>query len=152
MKLTYIFAAMIPAVIVVIATIIHDWIYKMKIANEETVSSAMKKCDEIARSFEQIDGNAIMNDYVRKWQDGVMRLSSETQPTKTVQMYHGGENSLEKARLLQKHGIALVADWEPLRTVELSDHSHRCKCAYCDTMNDHIYGTCDYCGAPLGEV
>ena len=149
MKLTYIFAAMIPAVIVVIATIIHDWIYKMKIANEETVSSAMKKCDEIARSFEQIDGNAILNDYVWKWQGGVMRLSSATEPTETVLMYQGEEISLEKARLIQKHGISLVADWEPLRTVELSDHSNRCKCAYCDTINDHSTGVCDRCGAPL---
>ena len=24
-----------------------------------------------------------------------------------------------------------------------------CKCAYCGCTNDHIYGTCDYCGAPL---
>ena len=23
------------------------------------------------------------------------------------------------------------------------------KCAYCGCTNDHIYGTCDYCGAPL---
>ena len=24
-----------------------------------------------------------------------------------------------------------------------------CKCEYCGCTNDHIYGTCDYCGAPL---
>ena len=24
-----------------------------------------------------------------------------------------------------------------------------CKCQYCGCTNDHIYGTCDYCGAPL---
>ena len=23
------------------------------------------------------------------------------------------------------------------------------KCEYCGCTNDHIYGTCDYCGAPL---
>lgn len=23
------------------------------------------------------------------------------------------------------------------------------RCAYCGCTNDHIYGTCDYCGAPL---
>ena len=23
------------------------------------------------------------------------------------------------------------------------------KCSYCGCTNDHIYGTCDYCGAPL---
>ncbi len=151
MKLTYIFMAMVPAVIGLIATIIKDWIDKMKIANEETVSSAMKKCDEIARSFEQIDGNAILDDYVKKWQDGVMmRLSSVTEPMKTVLMYHGEEISLEEARLLQKDGIGLVADWaKPLSTVKLSDHSHRCKCAYCDTLNDHEIGVCDRCGAPL---
>ena len=28
-------------------------------------------------------------------------------------------------------------------------HDPSCKCAYCDCTNDHIYGTCDYCGAPL---
>lgn len=150
MKLTYIFAAMVPAVIGLIATIIRDWIYKKEIANEEAVSSAMKKCDEIARLYEQIDGNAILNDYVRKWQDGVMSLSSVTEPTKTVLMYHGEEISLETARLLQKDGIGLVADWaKPLRTVKLSDHFHSCKCAYCDTINDHVTGVCDRCGAPL---
>lgn len=25
------------------------------------------------------------------------------------------------------------------------------KCAYCGCTNDHIYGTCDYCGASLSE-
>lgn len=118
-------------------------------AAEELVKQ-MKTCEEMARSFEQIDGNAILNDYVRKWQDGVMRLTSVTEPMKTVLMYHGEEISLEKARLLQKDGIGLVADWDkPLRTVKLSDHSHRCKCAYCDTLNDHETGVCDRCGAPL---
>lgn len=118
-------------------------------AAEELVKQ-MKTCEEMARSFEQIDGNAILNDYVRKWKDGVMRLSSVTEPLKTVLMYHGEEISLEKAKLLQKDGIGLVADWDkPLRTVKLSDHSRRCRCAYCDTLNDHETGVCDRCGAPL---
>lgn len=118
-------------------------------AAEELVKQ-MKECDELARSFEQIDGNAILNDYVRKWQDGVMRLTSVTEPLKTVLMYHGEEICLEKARLLQKDGIGLVADWaKPLRTVKLSDHSQRCRCSYCDTLNDHETGVCDRCGAPL---
>lgn len=120
-------------------------------AAEELVKQ-MKECDELARSFEQIDGNAILNDYVRKWQDGVRCLSPVTEPTKTVLMYHGEEISLEKARLLQKDGIGLVADWaKPLHTVKISDHSHRCRCAYCDTLNDHETGVCDRCGAPLGD-
>lgn len=29
--------------------------------------------------------------------------------------------------------------------------SHK-RCAYCDTLNDHVTGVCDRCGAPLGEV
>lgn len=118
-------------------------------AAEELVKQ-MKTCEEMARSFEQIDGNAILNDYVRKWQDGVMRLTSVTEPMKTVLMYHGEEISLEKARLIQKDGIGFAADWDKLlRTVKLSDHSHRCRCAYCDTLNDHETGVCDRCGAPL---
>lgn len=28
-------------------------------------------------------------------------------------------------------------------------HEPSCKCSYCGCTNDHIYGTCDYCGAPL---
>ena len=35
-------------------------------------------------------------------------------------------------------------DAEPIPTSKPS-----CKCAYCGCTNDHIYGTCDYCGAPL---
>lgn len=31
-----------------------------------------------------------------------------------------------------------------------SDGRPSAKCAYCGCTNDHIYGTCDYCGAPLG--
>lgn len=141
MVITCILVAMIPVVAGLIFSIIQNRIDKMYIY------------DEIDKAFEQIDHYAVMDDYVRKWQDGVMRLSSVTEPTKTVLMYHGEENSLEKARLLQKDGIGLVADWaKPLRTVKLSDHSHRCKCAYCGCTNDHIYGTCDYCGAPLEEA
>lgn len=30
-----------------------------------------------------------------------------------------------------------------------SDSKPSSKCAYCGCTNDHIYGTCDYCGAPL---
>ena len=43
-------------------------------------------------------------------------------------------------------------------TIELGNHyagnkAHdpSCKCAYCGCTNDHIYGTCDYCGAPLSS-
>lgn len=28
----------------------------------------------------------------------------------------------------------------------------RKKCVYCDCLNDTEYGTCKYCGAPLGGV
>ena len=28
----------------------------------------------------------------------------------------------------------------------------RKKCVYCDCLNDTEYGTCKYCGAPLGVV
>lgn len=67
-----------------------------------------------------------------------------------VLQYHGKDVSVGTARLLQEDGIGLVADWaKPLRTVKLSDHSHRCRCAYCDTLNDHETGVCDRCGAPL---
>lgn len=30
-----------------------------------------------------------------------------------------------------------------------SEPKPSCKCKYCECTNDHIYGTCDYCGAPL---
>lgn len=51
--------------------------------------------------------------------------------------------------LVDKSGFSV--DWEfanrPLATIEM--HEPSCKCAYCGCTNDHIYGTCDYCGAPL---
>lgn len=51
--------------------------------------------------------------------------------------------------LVDKSGFSV--DWEfanqPLTTIEM--HEPSCKCAYCGCTNDHIYGTCDYCGAPL---
>lgn len=122
--------------------------YLTKAANE--IAEAKNEIADLEKQLRQIDGNAILDDYVRKWQEGVMRLSSVAEPMKTVLMYHGEEISLGEARLLQKDGIGLVADWaNPLRTVKLSDHSQRCKCAYCDTLNDHETGVCDRCGAPL---
>ena len=33
----------------------------------------------------------------------------------------------------------------------LPSNKPSCKCAYCGCTNDHVYGTCDYCGAPLSE-
>lgn len=82
----------------------------------EELTKQMKEFDEIAMSFEQIDMDAILDDFVMKWQDG----------------------------------IGFAADWDkPLRTVKLSDHSNRCRCAYCGTLNDHETGVCDRCGAPL---
>ena len=54
-----------------------------------------------------------------------------------------------EAHLVDKSGFSV--DWEfanqPLTTIEM--HEPSCKCAYCGCTNDHIYGTCDYCGAPL---
>lgn len=35
-------------------------------------------------------------------------------------------------------------------TIDIPKREPTCKCAYCECTNDHIYGTCDYCGAPLG--
>ena len=34
-------------------------------------------------------------------------------------------------------------------TIDIPKREPTCKCAYCECTNDHIYGTCDYCGAPL---
>ena len=47
--------------------------------------------------------------------------------------------------------------WEDASLEEISAFRAAChsesypssKCAYCGCTNDHIYGTCDYCGAPL---
>lgn len=54
-----------------------------------------------------------------------------------------------EAHLVDKSGFSV--DWEfvnrPLTSIEM--HEPSCKCAYCGCTNDHIYGTCDYCGAPL---
>ena len=54
-----------------------------------------------------------------------------------------------EAHLVDKSGLAV--DWsfanQPLTTIEM--HEPSCKCAYCGCTNDHICGTCDYCGAPL---
>ena len=34
-------------------------------------------------------------------------------------------------------------------TIDIPKSEPTCKCAYCECTNDHVYGTCDYCGAPL---
>ena len=34
-------------------------------------------------------------------------------------------------------------------SIDIPKREPTCKCAYCECTNDHIYGTCDYCGAPL---
>lgn len=51
--------------------------------------------------------------------------------------------------LVDKSGF--YVDWEfanqPYTAIKM--HEPSCKCAYCGCTNDHIYGTCDYCGAPL---
>lgn len=51
--------------------------------------------------------------------------------------------------IVDKSGF--YVDWEftsQLLTT-IGTHEPSCKCAYCGCTNDHIYGTCDYCGAPL---
>ena len=34
-------------------------------------------------------------------------------------------------------------------SIDIPRREPSCKCEYCGCTNDHIYGTCDYCGAPL---
>lgn len=68
-------------------------------------------------------------------------------------MYHGKEITLDEAYLLsQKCGIGLIPAniCEQFKTID--KHEPSCKCSYCGCTNDHIYGTCDYCGAPLEEA
>lgn len=70
-------------------------------------------------------------------------------PMPTVLMYHGKEVLNGEAHLLDRSGLAV--DWSfanrPITATEM--HEPSCKCQYCGCTNDHIYGTCDYCGAPL---
>lgn len=67
-----------------------------------------------------------------------------------ILMYNGKEVSPGEYHLLQKEGVGLIPNARiiaPFKTIET--HEPSCKCAYCGCTNDHIYGTCDYCGAPL---
>lgn len=92
---------------------------------------------------------------------------------KTVLMYHGNEVSWEEAQIAGQDGFSV--DWAyhlnatlpnienrtftikgnaELNAIEsglgrCGNNNPSCKCAYCGCTNDHIYGTCDYCGAPL---
>lgn len=91
---------------------------------------------------------------------------------KTKLMYNGKEVDLRTARMLDDGG--LCCDWAyhlsltaanktftingnaDLNAIEHGigswpTNEPSCKCAYCGCTNDHIYGTCDYCGAPLSE-
>lgn len=54
-----------------------------------------------------------------------------------------------EAHLVDKSGFSVGWGFanQPFTAIEMNDPS--CKCQYCGCTNDHIYGTCDYCGAPL---
>ena len=69
---------------------------------------------------------------------------------KTVLMYHGKEVDPGDANMLDESSFGLWK-WEScVDSLKINDtHGPSCKCAYCGCTNDHIYGTCDYCGAPL---
>lgn len=67
-----------------------------------------------------------------------------------ILMYNGKEVSPGEYHLLQKNGVGLIPNAHiiaPIKTIDT--HEPSCKCQYCGCTNDHIYGTCDFCGAPL---
>lgn len=69
-----------------------------------------------------------------------------------ILMYNGKQVSPGEYHLLQRNGVGLIPNAHiiaPLKTIDM--HEPSCKCAYCGCTNDHIYGTCDYCCAPLSE-
>ncbi len=86
---------------------------------------------------------------------------------------HGNDVSWEEAQIAEQDGF--YVDWAYHLTATLPNSENltftikgnaelnaiesglgrcynyepSCKCAYCDTINDHVTGVCDRCGAPL---
>ena len=75
-------------------------------------------------------------------------------PLPNISVYRGKELSHEQVRELSARicDDSYIYRWiAPTSYTDntITVHEPSCKCAYCGCTNDHIYGTCDYCGAPL---
>lgn len=79
---------------------------------------------------------------------------------KTTDYVPGDATKAAEELVKQMNKIAHSIDWEntietkpsPPATASCVTSAPHKRCAYCDTLNDHVTGVCDRCGAPLGEV
>lgn len=120
-------AAIIGTVVGLFATILVREIHK---ANAEARDIRKQVEDFYNKAFEAVLGG---NGEVDEIYDDVMRATRIN----------------AEEHLVDKSGFYVDLEFanQPLTTIEM--HEPSCKCAYCGCTNDHIYGTCDYCGAPL---
>lgn len=137
-RVLMVLGAIIPALIYVLVEIIRDAMEARDIRKQvedlynksECFNNACSKLADASKYISKaLGGNGEMDEIY----DDVMRATPIN----------------AEAHLVDKSGFSV--DWEfanrPLTSIEM--HEPSCKCAYCGYTNDHIYGTCDYCGAPL---
>jgi hypothetical protein len=125
-----------------------------KAANE--IVKAKNEIADLEKQLRQIDGNALITDWANRItqtardaaidSEKMVNLASKYQ-NKLVYTYHGKEVSWEEAKL---HNLDDSSPWLlPVSSYGTHDKKGTCRCAYCDTLNDHETGVCDRCGAPL---
>ena len=140
-----------------------------KAANE--IVEAKNEIADLEKQLRQIDGNALITDWANRFaqtardaaidSEKMVSLASKYE-NKLIGMYRGEKITPEERRVRVfdgRGGYVFVTPTEAtsIRTdtignvLERTKYTFRCRCAYCGCTNDHIYGTCDYCGAPLSE-
>lgn len=123
---------------------------------QDVYNEIEESVDSLSEQLRQIDGNALITDWVNRISqtardaaidsEKMVNLASKYQ-NKLVYTYHGKEVSWEEAKL---HTINYSSPWLlPVSAYGTHDKKGTCRCAYCDTLNDHETGVCDRCGAPL---
>ena len=138
-----------------------------KAANEFV--EAKNEIADLEKQLRQIDGNALITDWANRFaqtardaaldSEKMVSLASKYE-NKLVGMYRGEKITPEERRVRVsdgRGGYVFITPTEAtsIRTdsignvLERTKYTIRCRCAYCDTINDHETGVCDRCGAPL---
>lgn len=80
-------------------------------------------------------------DWVTEAEEETRRIKQEIEMLKTYEVFSNAAYNVGKSNTHTKPS-------KPTTYTNVTTGGKK-RCAYCGCTNDHIYGTCDYCGAPL---
>ena len=122
--------------------LIHTKSHQSKNVTQDHLLAFYKTFDDVKE--QKFDALPKEKDWITEAEEETYRIKREIEMLKSYEVFANAAYGIGKTNVHTKPS-------KPTTDTNVTTCGKK-RCAYCDTLNDHVTGVCDRCGAPLGEV